>query len=138
MSSPSSMTLPRGRATIAVMSNVTDCSSVTSGGATPARSARERSSSPGTRRKAYVVTVPSGPSPVTANGITRAAFGSEPRRVVPSTVTPPLIPWVSPHRLTSRSSTSPPDHDARPVSTSTPFGKSSRVSAVSTVSSTTG
>ena len=44
---------PRGRA----RSNDTDSSSVTSGGRAPAFSASARSSSPGTRRNAYVVTV---------------------------------------------------------------------------------
>ena len=132
--SPSSRVLPRGFATRLVMSNVTDSSSVTSGGSAPARSASDRSSSPGTCRNPYVVTSPDGPSPVTANGMTRVISGSSPRSSQPSTVTPC---W-SPHRLRVRSSTSPPDHVAWSVSTSTPVGKSSRVSAVSTVSSTTG
>ena len=44
----------------------------------------------------------------------------------------------SPHSDSSRSSTSPPDHATLPVRTSIPSGKSSRVSAVSTVSLTIG
>ena len=57
------------------MSNVTDSSSATSGVGAPERIASARSSVPGTRRNAYVVTAPSGPSPLTANGITRVRVG---------------------------------------------------------------